>query len=68
MNKFLKIGILTALGAAAGYAYFHFWGCTNGCPMQSNWLIMTSYGAAVGLVLGLPGRKEKKDDDQSEDK
>ena len=48
-NKLLSvIGLL--VGAAAGYAYFHFFGCTNGCPLKSSGPFMTGYGALLGLV------------------
>ncbi len=68
MNKYLKIGLLTSLGALAGFLYYHFWGCTNGCPLQSNWLLMTAYGALAGFVLSLPAKKkERKDNGRVED-
>lgn len=47
-------------GAAAGYAWYYFVGCTTGsCPISSNPLISTAYGAFVG-VLASGNSSEKK--------
>lgn len=44
--------VLTALGAAGGYAYYYFIGCASGtCPLSSNAWIMTGYGAMVGATI-----------------
>lgn len=59
MNKYLKISLGVVIGAIGGYAYYHFFGCNGTCPLTSNWHVTTLYGAVVGLVLALPGRKEK---------
>lgn len=49
-HKLSLLGI--ALGALAGYAYYHFIGCANGsCIITSRPLNSTLYGAAVGWVL-----------------
>jgi hypothetical protein len=60
MNKYLKMGLLGLAGASAGYIYYHFWGCTSGCPLQSHWYVITGYGAVAGIVLGIPSRQKKK--------
>ncbi len=40
------------VGAIAGYAYYHFVGCSNGtCAIQSNPFFSTLYGAALGSLL-----------------
>jgi len=45
------IGI-SALGAAGGFAYYYFVGCSSGtCPISSNPYVSTAYGALVGAVL-----------------
>lgn len=56
------MGLLGLAGATAGYIYYHFWGCTSGCPLQSHWYVITGYGAVAGLVLGIPSRKKSKED------
>ena len=49
-----------ALGAIAGYAYYHFIGCTSGsCPITSNPWISTVYGAAMGGLL-VPWKRSPK--------
>jgi hypothetical protein len=41
-----------ALGALAGWGYWAFVGCNSGsCPITSNPLISTIYGAFVGILL-----------------
>ncbi len=43
----------TALGMAGGFLYWKYVGCLSGtCPLQSNWIIMTAYGALTGGLLG----------------
>ncbi len=50
------------LGAAGGFAYYYFVGCASGtCPITSNPLISTAYGALVGLLLGPSPKKDKKE-------
>lgn len=47
--------ILTAagavIGAAAGWAWWYFYGCTNGCVITSSPLNSTLYGALMGVLL-----------------
>ncbi len=41
-----------AAGAVIGYLYYRFVGCSTGtCPITSNPLISTIYGAVMGLLL-----------------
>ena len=47
------------IGAAGGYAYYHFVGCSTGtCPITSNPYISTGYGALLGLVLASGKKKQ----------
>jgi len=49
MTVQLIVGI--ALGAAAGYAYYRFVGCSTGtCPLTRNPFISTLYGALIGAI------------------
>ncbi len=60
-NKFLKLGLYGIIGGLIGYAYYYYVGCSNGCPLSSNWYITTGYGFASGLLLGLPPKKKPED-------
>lgn len=45
--------ILLILGAAGGFAYWHFIGCSSGsCPIKSVWYLSTIFGAVLGYLLG----------------
>ncbi len=45
--------ILLVAGAAAGYAYWHFIGCSSGtCPIKSVWYLSTLFGGVLGYLLG----------------
>jgi hypothetical protein len=58
-RRWIKRAVFATLGGVAGYCYYAFIGCRTGtCPIASNPLISTLYGAAVGLLL-TPGAKPK---------
>jgi len=66
MNKYLKIGIVV-LGAALGYAYYHFIGCASGmCPITSNPYISTGYGALLAFVIVLGSGSKKQPENNTE--
>jgi hypothetical protein len=47
----LRLAIGIVLGAAAGFAYYKFVGCSTGaCPITSNPFISTIYGAVMGAL------------------
>jgi hypothetical protein len=51
--------LFVGAGAALGYAYYAFIGCRTGaCPITSNPIISTAYGAIVGGVLSGSTRKQ----------
>jgi hypothetical protein len=48
----LKLIIGIIIGALAGFAYYKFIGCPSGaCPLTSNPIISTIYGAVMGGLL-----------------
>lgn len=56
MKTFLKKNMLAAIGVAvgavAGYAYWHFVGCNSGsCAITSRPVNSTLYGSAMGGLL-----------------
>ena len=68
MERTLLYILFIALGAAAGWAYWNWYGCMNGCAITGRWWTSTGYGAVMGyLTLGLflPGRNIAKSDDAS---
>jgi hypothetical protein len=64
MNVWLKRTLFAVVGGSAGFAYYYFIGCTGGtCPITSNPVISTVYGAAIGIVAGWsPGAGSDKGD------
>jgi hypothetical protein len=48
-NKFLLVGGI--LGALAGYLYWKYWGCVNGCTITSSPRNSTLYFALIGALL-----------------
>lgn len=60
-RSILKPAAFVLGGAALGFAYYYFIGCTSGhCPITSNPIISTAYGGIVGLVAA-GGWKSAKD-------
>ena len=54
MNKWLLIGIGAVLGAVAGWLYWYYIGCDEGCTITSSALNSTLYGTVMGgLVMNL---------------
>lgn len=48
----IKLIVGVVIGAAAGFAYYKFIGCSSGaCPLTSNPVISTIYGAVMGALL-----------------
>lgn len=52
-------GIVAGIGG--GFVYYHFYGCTNGCPINSNPYLTMIWGGLMGyLVTDLIWDKIKK--------
>jgi hypothetical protein len=53
--KFLKTYrlyfVFLTLGALAGWVYWYLWGCSESCPIKSNPLHSSLYGAVMGILL-----------------
>jgi len=48
----LRIIIGIVLGGGLGFAYYKFVGCPSGtCPLTSNPVISTIYGAVLGVLV-----------------
>ncbi len=48
----LRIIIGIIAGGGLGFAYYKFVGCSSGtCPLTSNPVISTIYGAVLGVLL-----------------
>lgn len=60
-NKYFKSVLYAGAGALIGYSYYHFYGCTNGCPLSSTWYITTGYGMLSGILLGFPSKPKSSD-------
>ena len=71
VKRWLVHTAFIALGALAGYLWWFWYGCTEGCAITSIWWRSTAYGAVLGyLAVGmvLPGKMTPKtrDDDRGE--
>lgn len=52
--------IPVTLGALLGFGYYYFIGCKSGtCPITGSPYISTLYGALMGLVIAIPGKKKE---------
>ncbi len=48
-RRILRGSVGVALGAVAGFAYYTFVGCSTGaCPITSDPMISTTWGAVIG--------------------
>ncbi len=60
-NKWFKFVAGLAIGAVAGYAYYHFIGCHSGtCPLTSNPWVTTLYGMLLGGITTFPSRSKRE--------
>ncbi len=53
-KKNLTRAIFVVIGAAVGFAYYHFVGCASGtCPITGNPYMSTMYGGLLGFTIAL---------------
>jgi hypothetical protein len=51
-KQMLHLALFVVGGGAAGYAYYRFVGCSSGvCPITSNPIVSTIYGAFMGFMM-----------------
>lgn len=59
-NKLTILGV--AIGALGGYLYYYFIGCSSGsCPITSQPINSTLYGALLGGLMINTFKKQKQD-------
>lgn len=52
MNKVLGYSLMTVAGGLAGYAWWYWYGCVEGCSITSVWWRSSAYGAVLGYLTG----------------
>ena len=58
-DKSILFGV--SIGAVLGYAYYYFVGCQSGtCPITSNPINSTLYGALMGGILGSSSKQKQQ--------
>ncbi len=62
MNKYKNYIIVSLIGGLVGWIYWYGWRCEDACPIQSNPINSTIYGAMLGFLLisSLSSKKIKK--------
>lgn len=51
LKKYTLPALGAILGAIAGYIYWYYWGCEDGCSIRSVWWRMSLWGAVMGGLL-----------------
>jgi hypothetical protein len=57
--KYSKTFAFGLAGALAGFAFYYFIGCNNGCALTGNPYVSTGYGLSIGVLLAWPGKKNR---------
>ena len=51
MKTWIRTTLFALAGGLLGLTYYHFFGCTTGCPITSSpWMTM-GYFAVIGILL-----------------
>lgn len=59
LKRYSTMFVAIIIGAIAGYAYWHFVGCSSGtCPITSSPLLSTVWGALIGGTLFMPNKSK----------
>jgi hypothetical protein len=67
-DKYWKTGLFTVVGAALGFAYWRFVGCSSGsCPLTAHWHTSTLMGGLIGMLATPRAKKGKTDKDPADD-
>ncbi|WP_281693366.1 DUF6132 family protein [Agathobaculum desmolans] len=57
-KKWLRPALFALAGAAAGWIYYHFFGCTNGCPITASPYRTSLYIAVIGWLIAQATKPE----------
>ena len=61
LHPLARTGLYIVGGAAAGYLYYRFFGCTSGCAISSNpWNSMLYMGFVGWLMSGVLAPKKEE--------
>lgn len=60
MKKWVRPLLFVLGGGIAGWLYYKFFGCTNGCQLSSNPYLTMGYMGLVGLLLSFVFEKPCK--------
>jgi hypothetical protein len=64
-HSILRRGLPAVLGAAGGFGYYYFIGCTSGAsPITSSPWASTAYGALLGFVAAGGWRPEQQSQEE----
>lgn len=50
-RNWIRMSVAAALGALAGWLYWKYFGCTNGCSITGSPVNSTLYGAVMGVLV-----------------
>lgn len=52
-KKLLRLSLFLIIGAAVGWLYYRFWGCTGSCAITSSPMRSMIYAAVISGLLGV---------------
>lgn len=65
MKRWMMYSLFVVLGGLAGWAYWNWYGCTEGCAITGQWWSSAAYGGVMGyLVLGMVLPKKAKSEEE----